>query len=292
MRKLQITVVGSRNLDLDVEQDKFAWDFSYKLGFALGRTLNIVVLVSGKTGVAEAVTKGVNDAGGISANILPGNHKEEGNELSHVNLASTFSGNEYCWPLIYSADCLIAIGGGTETSVQISLAVDLGLHVVIFSKAGGVSASVFTSLEPAFQKMRSSQLVYLVDNEEEALERAKQFALDRVKKEKRIDDKTKIELPAHLELISNRNRLAIINALITKKTLSPQELSDLLKIPLAMVQAYLEELDSHEMILAKKTIAEEHLFSINMDNQFVRKLVDLISFTQSKDEDELGEQME
>ena len=92
-----------------------------------------------------------------------------------------------------------------------------------------------------------------------------------------------------MELISNRNRLAIINALITKKTLSPQELSDQLKIPLAMVQAYLEELDSHEMILAKKTIAEEHLFSINMDNQFVRKLEALISATQSKDEDEIGE---
>jgi uncharacterized protein (TIGR00725 family) len=285
MRKLQIAVVGSKNLDMNNEQDKAAWDFSYKLGFALGRTLNIVVLVSGKTGVAEAVTKGVNDAGGMSANILPGNYKEEGNELSHFNLACTLTGNEYSWPLIYSADCLIAIGGGSETGIQISLAVDLGLHVVIFSKAGGVSASVFTSLEPTFQKMRSSQLVFLVDDDEEALERAKQFALDRAKKEKRIEAKSKIELPAHLELISNRNRLAIINALIAKKTLSPQELSDMLKIPLAMVQTYLEELDSHEMVLAKKTIAEEHLFSLNNDNLFVRRLVDLILLSQPEEDE-------
>ncbi|MBK5114048.1 MAG: hypothetical protein KGD59_13700 [Candidatus Heimdallarchaeota archaeon] len=289
MRKLQIAVVGSKNLDMNNEHDKSAWDFSYKLGFALGRTMNIVVIVSGKTGVAEAITKGVNDAGGMSANILPGNYKEEGNELSHFNLACTLPGNEHSWPLIYSADCLIAIGGGTETGIQISLAVDLGLHVVIFSKAGGVSASVFTSLEPTFQKMRSSQLVFLVDDEVEALDRAKQFASDRAKKEKRIEDKSRIELPAHLELISNRNKLAIINALITRKTLSPQELSDLLKIPLAIVQAYLEELDSHEMVLAKKTIAEEHLFSINMDNQFVKKLVDLIVFTQPKEEEDVRE---
>jgi len=285
MRKLQIAVVGSKNLDMNIEQDKAAWDFSYKLGFALGRTLNIVTLVSGKTGVAEAVTKGVNDAGGMSANILPGNYKEDGDELSHFNLASTLSGNDYSWPLIFSSDCLIAIGGGTETGIQISLAVDLGLHVVIFSKAGGVSASVFTSLEPTFQKMRSSQLVFLVDDEEEALARVKQFAMDRAKKEKRIEDKSKIGLPSHLELISNKNRLAIINALFIKKTLSPQELSDMLKIPLAMVQGYLEELDSQEMVLAKKTIAEEHLFSLNNDNLFVKKLIDLILLSHPEEEE-------
>ena len=39
MRKLQIGVIGSTNLDLDKEQDKAAWDFAYKVGFALGRAI-------------------------------------------------------------------------------------------------------------------------------------------------------------------------------------------------------------------------------------------------------------
>ncbi len=288
MRKLQISIVGSKTIDMNNEQDKDTWDFSYKLGFALGRTANIAVLVSGATGVAEAITKGVNDAGGINVNIVPGNYKEVGNQDSHVTIATTLSESEYSWPFVYSCDSLIAIGGGNETGIQISLAVDLGIHVVIYSKAGGVSSEVFTSLETTFQKMRSSQLVYLVENSEEALERAKQFALDRVKKEKKVDDKVKMELPAKLEIISNRNRLAIFTLLATKKTLSPQELSNELKIPLMMTNSYLEELDIQELVMAKRTIAGEHLFSINMDNPFARKLVDLVTSTLDLQNKETG----
>ncbi|MGC9779835.1 MAG: hypothetical protein HZR80_11380 [Candidatus Heimdallarchaeota archaeon] len=287
MRKLQISVVGSKTLDMNNEQDKDTWDFSYKLGFALGRTLNIAVLVSGATGVAEAITKGVNDAGGINVNIVPGNYKDVGNQDSHVTVATTIIGSEYSWSFVYSCDCLIAIGGGNETGIQISLAVDLGIHVVIYSKAGGVSSEVFTSLETTFQKMRSLQLVYLVENSEEALERAKQFALDRVKKEKKVYDKVKME-PAKLEIISNRNRLAIFTLLDTKKTLSPQELSNEVKIPLMMVNSYLEELDIQELVMAKRTIANEHLFSINMDNPFARKLVDLVTSTLDLQNKETG----
>ena len=110
MRKLQIGVVGSAYLDLNKEQDKAAWDFAYKVGFALGRTINVAVLTTGTGGVAEAVTKGANDAGGIAVGILPGIHKDEGTPDSHVNIATTFSGYEYCWPLAYSSDCIIAIG--------------------------------------------------------------------------------------------------------------------------------------------------------------------------------------
>ncbi|NHJ39711.1 MAG: hypothetical protein FK731_06730, partial [Asgard group archaeon] len=238
MRKLQISVIGTKTLNMNNEQDKSAWDFSYKLGFALGRTLNIAVIVSGSSGVAEAVAKGVNDSGGIVVNILQGNFKEESSDDSHVKIASAMDGYDYSWPLIYSSDCLIAIGGGVDAGIQISLAVDSGIHVVIFSKAGGVSSEVFTSLEPTFQKMRSSQLVYLVENVDEAFERAKQFALNRVKKEQRIDIKKSIELPPKLETIANKNKLSIIALLATKKTLSAQEISNQLKIPLAIVLSY------------------------------------------------------
>ena len=276
MRKLQIGVIGSTNLDLDKEQDKAAWDFAYKVGFALGRNVKVAVLTTGTGGVAEAVTKGANDAGGIAVGILSGINKEDGTPDSHVNIATTFSGYEYCWPLVYSSDCIIAIGGGTETGIQISLAVDLGLHVVIFSKAGGISSEVFTSLEPTFQKMRSSQLVYLVDDDEEAMDRAKKFATDRVNKNLRIEEKANIRLPAFLEVLFTRNNLAIFNLLTKNKSMTPQELSNELRIPLIMVQAYLQELDTHEIILGKRSLGEEYLFSINTENFQVKKLVDII----------------
>lgn len=283
MRKLQICVVGSKTLDMNNEQDKNAKDFSYKLGFALGRTLNIAVIISGSSGVAEAVAKGVNDSGGIVVNILQGNFKEESTDESQVKIASTKDGYDYCWPLVYSCDSLIAIGGGVETGIQISLAVDLGIHVIIYSKAGGVSSEVFTSLEPTFQKMRASQLVYLVENSEETYERAKQFALNRVKKEQRIDIKKQLELPPKLEIIANKNRLEIIALLSSKKSLSAQEISNQLKIPLAIVQGYLEELDLLEIVMAKKAIADEFLFSLNLENNFTKKLIDLITLVLDKE---------
>lgn len=276
MRKIQIAVVGSKTLNLDIEQDKAAWDFAYKVGFALGRTVNVAVITSGKEGVTEAVIKGVNDAGGISVNILHGNYKEEGNPATHVNIATTMEGFEYSRPLIYSCDCLIAIGGGTETGIQISLAVDLGIHVVIFSKAGGISSEVFTSLEPTFQKMRSSQLVYLVDDIEEAIDRAKKFAIERAKKDIRIEDKISIEIPPLFEILCKKNNLAILLLLKKKKTLSSQEISDELKIPLMAIQSYLQELDNLEIVMAKRTIADEHLFTINQDNDIVRRFINLL----------------
>ena len=276
MRKLQIGVVGSVNLDMNKEQDKAAWDFAYKVGFALGRAINVAILTTGTGGVAEAVTKGANDAGGIAVGILPGIHKDEGTPDSHVNIATTFSGYEYCWPLAYSSDCIIAIGGGTETGIQISLAVDLGLHVVIFSKAGGISSEVFTSLEPTFQKMRSSQLVYLVDDDEEAMERAKKFATERIEKNIRIEERAKTKLPDFLSVLFDRNNLAIFNVLTKRKSMTPQELSDELRIPLVMVQAYLEELDSQEIVFGKRTLGEEYLFSLNIDKPQVRKLAEII----------------
>ncbi|MBN1331006.1 MAG: hypothetical protein JXA54_16155 [Candidatus Heimdallarchaeota archaeon] len=282
MRKLQIAVVGSTKLDLNVEQDKAAWDFAYRVGFALGRALNIAVLTSSSGGVSEAVTKGVNDAGGISVSLIQGTYKEYGNPDSHVNIATTMKGYEYSWPLIYSSDCVIAIGGGIETGIQISLAVDLGIHVVIYSKAGGISSEVFTSLEPTFQKMRSSQLVYLVDNSEEAFDRAKNFALIRAKKEVKIDDKTSIEIQPIFDVLFNNRCIAIILLLNKKKTLSPQEISDELKIPLIMVQAYLQEMDSFEIVLAKKTIGDEHLFMINPDNSLLSQFINILSLKEEK----------
>ncbi|HUU78018.1 MAG TPA: hypothetical protein VMX55_06695 [candidate division Zixibacteria bacterium] len=276
MRKIQIAVVGSKTLNLDNEQDKAAWDFAYKVGFALGRTVNVAVITGGKEGITEAVIKGVNDAGGISVNILQGNYKEEGNPATHVNIATTMAGFEYSRPLIYSCDCLIAIGGGTETGIQISLAVDLGIHVVIFSKAGGISSEVFTSLEPTFQKMRSSQLVYLVDDIEEAIDRAKKFATERAKKDIRIEDKISIEIPPLFEILCKKNNLAILLLLKKKKTLSSQEISDELKIPLMVIQSYLQELDNLEIVMAKRTIADEHLFTINQDNDIVRRFINLL----------------
>ena len=275
MRKLQIGVVGSTKLDLNEEQDKAAWDFAYKVGFALGRTINVAVLTTGTGGVAEAVAKGANDAGGITVGILPGIHKEDGTPDSHVNVATTFSGYEYCWPLVYSSDCLIAIGGGIETGIQISLAVDLGLHVVIFSKAGGISSDVFTSLEPTFQKMRSSQLVYLVDDDEEAMERAKKFAIERVDKNLRVEERTKAKLPAFLDVFIDRNNLAIFNLLTKKKSMTAQELSDELHIPLVMIRAYLEELDSQEIVFGKRTLGEEYIFFLNTEKSQVKKLIEI-----------------
>ncbi|MFW9923352.1 MAG: hypothetical protein ACFFDW_08725 [Candidatus Thorarchaeota archaeon] len=276
MRKIQIGVIGSNTLDMNKEQDKAAWDFAYRVGFALGRTITIAVLTSGKGGVSEAVIKGVNDAGGITVSLIADKYKENGNPESHVNIVTTLDSYETSYPFVYSCDCLIAIGGGIETGLQISLAVDLGIHVVIFSKAGGISSEVFTSLEPTFQKMRSSQLVYLVDNADEAYDRAKKFAIDRAKKEIQIDDKTPIKLTPIIETICKKRNLSILLLLKKKKSLTPQEIADLMKIPVIMVQAYLEELDNYEIVMAKRSIGEDHLFSINEDNEIVRKLLQII----------------
>ncbi len=168
------------------------------------------------------------------------------------------------------------IGGGPGGYTAAFLAADLGIHVVIYSNAGGISSEVFTSLEPTFQKMRSSQLVYLVDDEEEAIDRAKKFAKERATKEIYVDDKISVDISPQMITLCKKETIAILLLLKKKKTLSPQEISDELKIPFMMVQSYMQELDSHEIVLAKKTIADEHLFSINQDNEQVRKFLLLL----------------
>jgi uncharacterized protein (TIGR00725 family) len=284
MRKLQIGIIGSDKLDLNDEQDKAAWDFAYKVGFALGRAINVITLVNGSTGVAAAAAKGVSDSGGTTVNIVQGDFKEEGAADASVLIATASQSPDHCWPFIYSCDCIISIGGGTETGVQLSLAVDLGIKVLVFSKAGGISSEIFTSLEPTFQKMRTSQIVFLVDDDQEAVDRAKKFALERAKKEIRVETKSEVELPAFIEILTDKKRMAILLLLLQHKDLSANEIADKLKLPLMMAQSYLSELDGKEIILGKKTFGDELLFSINNDNSRIMKLMNALTNFLPKDE--------
>ncbi|MEA2070743.1 MAG: hypothetical protein U9O98_05570, partial [Asgard group archaeon] len=207
MTKYQIGVIGSRKLNLDNEKDKTAWDFAYKVGFSLGRAVNVIVLTCGMSGVAEAASKGAKEAGGVAVNLVPGFFKEEGSDEASVRIATLIENKEKSLPIVYSSDCLIALGGGEETGMQISQAVDLGLHVVIYSKAGGISSEVFTNLEPAFQKMRSSQLVYLVESPKEAVELAKKFAKEKISKNQRIEINEELQLSNKMQIITNEIQL-------------------------------------------------------------------------------------
>jgi uncharacterized protein (TIGR00725 family) len=267
MRKLQIGIIGSQELDMNKKKDEQSNDFAYQVSYGLSRLSNIFILTNGKTGISQSVIQGAKDAGTSAITINSGEcYNQEENSSGIISINTTLDDIESSWPFIHSCDSLIVVGGGSITGVQMSLAVDLGLHIVVYSKAGGISSEVFTSLEPAFQKMRSSQLVFLADNPEEAMDYAKKFAMERQQKGFTADDQPKVTLPQPFGILINKRRLIILLAILKEQKLSAQSISDMTAVPTIIVEAHLKELLELDVLKTFEDLTKTNLYSINQES--------------------------
>ncbi|KPQ20639.1 MAG: hypothetical protein HLUCCA24_01960 [Rhodobacteraceae bacterium HLUCCA24] len=98
------------------------------LGAALG-ALGVTVICGGRSGVMEAVCKGVSAAGGLAIGILPGSSPDEANRFIGIALP-TGLGEARNMVIAKSARVLIAVGGSYGTLTEVAYGLHFGKAVI------------------------------------------------------------------------------------------------------------------------------------------------------------------
>ena len=105
------------------------YEFAYRLGWELGKR-DLVVVNGGRTGVMEAVSKGVRDSGkGLAVGILTTYDGSDGNPYLHIKVNTGMGWNRN--PLVVaSGEVVLAVGGHYGTLSEIAYALILGKRVI------------------------------------------------------------------------------------------------------------------------------------------------------------------
>jgi uncharacterized protein (TIGR00725 family) len=99
---------------------------------AVGRglaSMGFLVLCGGRTGVMEAVCKGVAEAGGVSIGLLPGRDASDANAYA-TYVITTGIGEARNAIIARAPLCLVAIGGGFGTLTEVAFGRNYGKLVV------------------------------------------------------------------------------------------------------------------------------------------------------------------
>jgi len=121
----QVSVIGSSA----AKPGEDIYEFAYKLGLELGKR-NLIVINGGRTGVMEAVGKGVRDSGkGITVGILTTYDGSDGNPYLHIKVNTGMNWNRN--PIVVaSGEVVLAVGGHYGTLSEIAYALILGKPVI------------------------------------------------------------------------------------------------------------------------------------------------------------------
>ncbi len=120
----QLSVIGSSA----ARPGDDIYEFAYRLGLELGKR-KLVVVNGGRTGVMEAVSKGVREGGGIAVGILTTYDGSDGNPYLHIKVNTGMSWNRN--PIVVaSGEVVLAVGGHYGTLSEIAYALILGKPVI------------------------------------------------------------------------------------------------------------------------------------------------------------------
>ena len=121
----QVAVIGSSRAQPEDE----IYQFAYKLGRELGKR-NLAVVCGGRTGVMEAVCKGVKDSGkGLTVGILTTYDASDGNPYLDIKINTGMGWNRN--PLVVaSGEVVLAVGGHYGTLSEIAYAKILNKPVI------------------------------------------------------------------------------------------------------------------------------------------------------------------
>jgi len=120
--KARISVFGGRIIN------KSIYDAAVRIGIELAKQ-NYLVFCGGGAGVMEAVSKGVNNAGGTIIGILKENTINEGNPYLSIPIATGMDIGRNVL-LAYNCDAAIAISGQYGTMSEIAYAMHLKKPVI------------------------------------------------------------------------------------------------------------------------------------------------------------------
>jgi uncharacterized protein (TIGR00725 family) len=120
----QVSVIGSSRA---VPGDEL-YEFAYQLGRELAKR-NLIVVNGGRTGVMEAVSKGVAEEGGLAVGILTTYDGSDGNPYLTVRVNTGMNWNRN--PIVVaSGEVVLAVGGHYGTLSEIAYALVLGRPVI------------------------------------------------------------------------------------------------------------------------------------------------------------------
>ncbi len=121
----QVSVIGASR----AKPGDDIYEFAYRLGLELGKR-NLVVINGGRTGVMEAVSKGVRDSGkGLAVGILTTYDGSDGNPYLHIKINTGMNWNRN--PVVVaSGEVVLAVGGHYGTLSEIAYALILGKPVI------------------------------------------------------------------------------------------------------------------------------------------------------------------
>ncbi len=108
--------------------DKFHYDLAYRTGKLLAG-IGAVTICGGLTGVMEAVAKGVQEGGGVSVGILPGESTADGNKYLTASIP-TGIGFARNFIVVRGGEIVIAIDGAAGTLSELYFALSTGRSVL------------------------------------------------------------------------------------------------------------------------------------------------------------------
>ena len=122
----QVSVIGSSR----AKPGDDIYEFAYKLGLELGKR-GLTVVNGGRTGIMEAVCKGVKDSGGkgLTVGILTTYDGSDANPYVDIKINTGMAWNRN--PLVVaSGELVLAVGGHYGTLSEIAYALILGKTVL------------------------------------------------------------------------------------------------------------------------------------------------------------------
>ncbi len=147
----QVSVIGASVADRDL------YEFAYRLGKELGKR-GIVVVNGGRTGIMEAVSKGVMEEGGIAVGILTTYDGSDANPYVGIRVNTGMGWNRN--PIVVaSGEVVIAIGGAWGTLSELAYAKILGKPIIGYRTHNLEGIIQVKSVEEALEKLKEMGVI-------------------------------------------------------------------------------------------------------------------------------------
>ncbi len=146
-KRIQIGVIGSRNLDIaNNDLHRECYEIAKRVGELLAEK-GVIVINGGMGGVMEAVSMGVRNGKGITVGLIPSESKDEGNAALTARIATGMTKEERRALVVKSSDAIITISGEEGTKEEARLAQKNGIPVVTIPSTGGTAKELSESEE-------------------------------------------------------------------------------------------------------------------------------------------------
>lgn len=160
----RIAVIGQSGPISDLLQD-----VSYRVGAAIARRGG-VLFSGGRDGVMAAVSRGAQEAGGLTIGILPGDDPTEANPYVDIPITTGLGMDSRSLVLVHAVDAVIVIGGANGTLMELSAAYHCGRPVVALGSTGGWAHRIrLAAYEEKYLDHRRRVELKFADDPEEAV---------------------------------------------------------------------------------------------------------------------------